>query len=372
MVSPLTEPLIATAVNNLPIQGRIMLRLLLLQYLDVAREDIEYMTADRPDPRLQAGVKPTITTPSKDAIEGVSNRVAQYRMRSRQRRERSGLQVECLQGLLRASGALSGTAERLLKTRYGMDDAALSELRSQARVMVPKPMIRELDQKWERNEVSEDDYLKRRLAIEYQTDLRRIERDRKRLGVATREHRLVSSQPLQDHELGHVWGIPASSLTARKVKFLHLYLQGLQQELQKSVSDGGHSLPPIDLWKETFVVLSARPVERSVAGYDGLEHTEAALLEKLHALASRAMSEDLEARFWSSLVPSLFGLQRLAVIQGEQPTAPEAVEAALLARTSPAPKTTADATDEESTKVPPDLGEMGEHVLRSFLGEERR
>jgi hypothetical protein len=128
----------------------------------------------------------------------------------------------------------------------------------------------------------------------------------------------------------------------------------------------------MDLWKETFIVLSARSVERSIAGYDGLERTEAALLEKLHAFASRAMPEDQEARFWSSLAPSLFGLQRLAVIQGEYSTAPEAIEAMLLTRSSPAPKATPDATGEESTKVPQELGEMGEHVLRSMLGEERR
>ena len=79
-------------------------------------------------------------------------------------------------------------------------------------------------------------------------------------------------------------------------------------------------------------------MERSVAPYDGLEHTETALMDKLSTLASGTLAEDLESRFWLPVSLSLFTLQRLAVIQSEWDLSPEALEQELLARVSPAPK----------------------------------
>jgi hypothetical protein len=52
--SPLTPELIESVISSLPIQGRIMLRLILLQHFNVTDEEIQYMTADRPDPRCVA------------------------------------------------------------------------------------------------------------------------------------------------------------------------------------------------------------------------------------------------------------------------------------------------------------------------------
>ena len=47
MASPLTAEMIEDVIAGLPIQGRIILRLLLIQYLDVTHEEILYMVADR-------------------------------------------------------------------------------------------------------------------------------------------------------------------------------------------------------------------------------------------------------------------------------------------------------------------------------------
>lgn len=372
MLTPLTEQQILSVIDAMPHQGRIMMRLLLLQYLDVAPEDVNYMAADRPDPRMQAGAKPTIQSISREDLEFMHARVAQYRASSRQKRERIWLQLECLRKQLALSQGLCDAAVRLLTTRFGLGEAEAQDLKSQARIAIPKPAIRQLDQQWDREEIPADEYRKRRLSIEYQTELRRAERDRRRLDVVTREYALVSSAPLQDHEIAHIWGIPATSLTGRKVKYLHQYLQNLQLELAKTVAAGGAALPPIDLWRETFAVLSRRPAERSVVPYDWTERTETSLVEKLTALVTRAMTEDMESRLWTTIAKSLFSLQRLLIILNDQETSPDALDEALITRVSPTPKVAADQASAESPATAGEMSEWKEHVLKSMYGEERR
>lgn len=213
--------------------------------------------------------------------------------------------------------------------------------------------------------------------------LRKLDREQKRLSLADRELQTVNSLSLQDHEVAHVWGIPAGALAARRAKYLHQYLQGLQGKLQQSRSAAEQvATPPTDLWRETFIALSTRPIERSVALYDGLEGSETALLDKLTAFAAGKLPEDLESRFWLSINQdvrhgaesgarphSLFALQRLSTILGDIETTPEAIEQDLLARISPTPKTAAVTPEEEAARKEAQLGELGEHVLRSFLGE---
>jgi hypothetical protein len=59
----------------------------------------------------------------------------------------------------------------------------------------------------------------------------------------------------------------------------------------------------------------------------------------------------------------------LAVIQSEWDLSPDAVEQELLDRIAPTPKVV-ELSEEEKAQL--QLGEMGEHVLRSMLGEEKR
>ncbi len=373
-------------IDALPIQGRIMMRLLLLQYFDVTQEDIEYMAADRPDPRRQTGTQtPPHVRMSRDAIASVADRVAQYRRQVRLRRERTWLQVECLRKLCALCEAQADRAEHLLMTKFGLSQTAVKEIRQQARAALPKPAIRALEQKWENDEISEADYQKERLIIECQTQARLAERHRKRLDLSQREHVTANHTPLQDHEIAHIWGIPASSLAGRKVKYLHQYLQALQTRLQTSVSPLQQAgSPPLDLWKETLAALSQRPVERSVAVYDGLERTESALLEKLTAFAWGTLPEEIEGKFWLSLVHgassnavhseptrSLFGLQRLAAILSDIDASPEALDQELLTRTAPKPKVAVEQLEAPSEQAPFELGEMGQHVLKSLMGEDR-
>jgi uncharacterized phage infection (PIP) family protein YhgE len=143
------------------------------------------------------------------------------------------------------------------------------------------------------------------------------------------------------------------------------------------------STPPLDLWKETLAVLSRMPLERSIATYDGLERTETALIEKLTAYALSRLPEDTEIQFWNSLVygassnavhaestRTLFGLQRLASIQNETDTGPEALDEELLRRTTPKPKAEVGALEGPAEETKQELTELQKQILHNFIGED--
>ena len=368
MATRLTGDMIEAAINALPLQGRVMLHLLLLQYLDVPQEEIDFMAADRPDPRFVSGAKPLVPVVAKETIQGLIDRVAQYRSQTRRKRELVWLQIDCLKKQIAYGDLLCAQAERLLRERFGLDAEAIARLRTQARAALPKPAIRELDRQWEQNEIEEEEYRRKRMGIEYQGELRKLDRERKRLETALRDYSIASQAALQDHEIGHIWGIPAGTLVARKAKFLHQYLQGLAASLQQA------GQPQVDLWKETFKVLAERPVERSAAAYDSLDRTESSLMEKLNAFSSRTMPEDLESRAWLAVSQSLFALQRLSALQAEQDMDPEAVEQVLLNRSAPAPKDEPAGSAEPAAESPATIQseDWREHILRSMRGEDRR
>lgn len=368
MTTRLTGEMIESAIAALPLQGRVMLHLLLLQYLDVTQEEIEFMAADRPDPRFVSGAKPLVPVVAKETIQGLIDRVAQYRGQTRRKRELVWLQIDCLRKQIAYGEALCAQAERLLRERFGLEAEAVAQLRAQSRAALPKPAIRELDRQWAQNEIEEEQYLRKRLGIEYQCELRKLDRERKRLETALRDYSIVGHAALQDHEIGHIWGIPAGTLVARKAKFMHQYLQGLAAALPRTGPPGP------DLWKETFTVLAERPVERSAAPYDNLDRTETSLMEKLNAFASRTMPEELESRAWLAVSQSLFALQRLSALQTERDMDQDAVEQVLLHRAAPAPKEQPAESAEPAAESPATIqsDDWREHILRSMRGEDRR
>lgn len=378
--SPLTPALIESVINSMPIQGRITLRLILLQHFDVTEEEIHYMTADRPDPRCVAGSKPTHNILTQDAIRAVTEKRDQYLRHVRLRRERTWLQCDCLTKLLALRTAMANRAAELLATKFTVAPEAIDQLKSQARTALPKPATRALDQRWEAREVTLEEYQQQRLGIDMQTHIRLADKYRKRLDLAERERQTADFSSLQDHEVCHIWGLPAGSLAARKVKYLTQYLQSLQAAIQRDAPSAGSQTAPLDLWKETFAVLATRPVERSMSVYDGLERTETNLLEKLTTLAWGGLSEEIETKFWLSLVQgassnavhseitrSLFGLQRLAAVLNDLDTSTASLDEVMLARATPKAH-----EDQLLEKQPaePVSNEMKEHVLKSMFGEQ--
>ena len=379
--SPLTVELIRSVIDAMPMQGRIMLRLILLQYLDVTDEEILYIVADRPDPRCVAGTKPTNTTMTKESIKVVTDRRDQYRRQVRLKRERTWLQCESLRSLARLREAFADRARTLLAERFSVSTDRLDALQASARTVLPKPAIRLLEQRWDADDITAEDYQQQRLSVEFQTQLRMAEKYRTRLNLAERERQSAISAPLQDHEIAHVWGLPASSLAARKVKYLTQYLQALQATLQAGTA--ATAISPLDLWKETFSVLAKQPIERSHSTYDGLEKTESALIDKLTAMIWGSLAEEIEVKFWTSLVfvassnamhseitRNLFGLQRLITILNDMERSPEAVDEDLLKRTAPTPKIVVGALDAPAEPPVKELSEMQTQILNSMKGED--
>jgi hypothetical protein len=379
--SLLTVENIRSVIDAMPMQGRIMLRLMLLQYFDVTDEEILYIVTDRPDPRCVAGTKPTNTTMTKESIKVVTDRRDQYRRQARLKRERTWLQCESLRNLAQLREAFAHRARTLLAERFSISADTLEALRASARTVLPRPAIRLLEQRWEADEITAEDYQRQRLSIEFQTQLRMAEKYRTRLNLAERERQSATSSMLQDHEIAHVWGLPAGSLAARKVKYLTQYLHALQATLQTSAVATATS--PLDLWKETFTVLAKQPIERSHSTYDGLEKTESALIDKLTTMAWGSLTEEIEVKLWTSLVfgassnamhsevtRNLFGLQRLITILNDMDRSPEAVDVDLLNRTAPVPKLETGAL--ESSAEPPvmELSEMQVQILNNMRGED--
>lgn len=381
--SPLTPALIESVIAAMPVQGRIMLRLILLQHFDVTEEDINYMTADRPDPRCVSGTKPAYNILTQEALKAVRDKRDLYLRYVRLKRERTRLQCDCLSKLLALRNAMADRTAELLTGRFGMTAEAVNQLKTQARTAVPKPALRALDKRWDADEITADEYQQQRLAIDMQTQLRLADRYRKRLDIAQRERYTADMTPLQDHEIAHIWGIPAGSLAARKMKYLTQYIQALQAAIQRNAAVAATQTAPLDLWKETFTVLATRPVERSLSTYDGLERTESNLIDKLTLLAWGALAEDQETKFWLSLVQgassnamhsevtrNLFGLQRLAAIMNDLDTSPEGLADELLKRTAPIPKVDAAALEGPPATEEKPLTDIQLEILKNFKGED--
>ena len=382
--SPLTFELIEAVIEALPVQSRTMVRLLLLQYLEPSEEDIQFIVKDQPDSRFMAGDQPLEKKSLVAATREVTERINQYSGFLRQKRERPWLQVECLKKQLDLSDLTIRAAEGLLTAKFHVDRAELKERKTTAVSALPKPEIRRLDRALEQEEISENDYHRERMLIEYQTILRRRERQRRRLKNAEQEYELSGLSPLQDHEVAHIWGIPLGSLSARKIKALTQYITALQTKLdQESAAPGSHQAYA-GLWRETLRTLSRKPSQRSIVTFiPGIERTEEALIEKLKTFADGTIPEATESGFWQlitrvhdsehsgpwySHARAIFALQRLFAIQSDSEPTLDELEEDLLKATRP--KSMDDALPaQQPDEQPAELSEQALGVLNALAGE---
>ena len=371
---------IETALNALPLQSRAMLQLLLLQYVDVTQEEIDYMATDQPDSRFMAGKQPLGKTISLEAVQNVTSRSNQYKGYYRQKRERPGMHVEFLKESVTLMDRKIRIVERLLLENFNATDETLQAARSQAPSVLLRQEIRKLDRSWDHEEIPQKDYQTQRLLLEFQALLRRRAIFRRRKKISEQELVTAGTSSLKDHEIAHIWGIPLGSLASRKVKALEQFLT-LLQGYQDSSSDD--STQPLDLWRETFTTLAKRPIERSLVDYDGLEKTEELLMGKLEAFVSGMMSEPEESKFWTSITKvndtefsgswasharSILAFQRLRALMNDMDLSDEALEDELSAKIMPKLADDQIATEEEEKPV--ELGEQGFGVLNSFIGEQ--
>lgn len=382
--SPLTSELIESVIETLPVQSRIMVRLLLLQYLEPAEDDIQFIVEDQPDSRFMAGDQPQVKKSLVAAIREVTDRIGQYSGFLRQKRERPWLQVECLKKQIALTDLTIRAAEGLLTSKFDVDRAELKERKQSAVPALPRPEIRRLERALEQEEIAEEDYHRDRLLIEYQTLIRRRERQRRRLKNAEQEYELSGLAPLQDHEVAHIWGIPLGSLSARKVKALTHYLSALQSRLEQEAEATGTEQAYSDLWRETLRVLSRKPSQRSIVSFiPGIERTEEALIEKLKTFADGTMPEAAESGFWQlitrvhdsehsgpwhSHARAIFALQRLFAIQADSEPTLDELEEDLLKATRPKSKDDA-LPAQQADEQPAELSEQALGVLNALAGE---
>ena len=373
---------IETALNTLPLQSRTMLQLLLLQYIDVTQEEIDYMATDQPDSRFMAGKQPLGKTISLEAVQNVTSRSNQYKGYYRQKRERPGMHVEFLKESLTLMDRKIRIVERMLLENFNATDETLQAARSQAPSVLLRQEIRKLDRAWDHEEIPQKDYQTQRLLLEFQALLRRRAIFRRRKKISEQELVTAGTSSLKDHEIAHIWGIPLGSLASRKVKALEQFLT-LLQGYQDTSSPSHDSTQPLDLWRETFNTLAKRPIERSLVDYDGLEKTEELLMGKLEAFVSGMMSEPEESKFWTSITKvndtefsgswasharSILAFQRLHALMNDMDLSDEALEDELSAKIMP--KLADDQIATEEDEKPVELGEQGFGVINSFIGEQ--
>lgn len=382
--SPLTSELIESVIEALPVQSRIMVRLLMLQYLEPSADDVQFIVEDQPDSRFMAGDQPETKKSLVAAIHEVNERIAQYSGFLRQKRERPWLQVECLKKQMALTDLTIRAAEGLLTSKFHVDRAELKDRKQSAVSALPRPEIRRLERALEQEEIAEDAYHRDRMLIEYQTLIRRRERQRRRLKNAEQEYELSGLSPLQEHEVAHIWGIPLGSLSARKVKALTHYLSALQARLEQEAEASGTEQAQSDLWRETFRVLSRKPSQRSIVTFiPGIERTEEALLEKLRTFADGTMPEAAESGFWQlitrvhdsehsgpwhSHARAIFALQRLFAIQADSEPTLDELEEDLLRATRPKSKDDA-LPAQQADEQPAELSEQALGVLNALAGE---
>ncbi len=382
--SPLTSELIESVIETLPVQSRIMVRLLLLQYLEPSEDDVRFIVEDQPDSRFMAGDQPEVKKSLVAATHEVNERIAQYSGFLRQKRERPWLQVECLKKQMALTDLTIRAAEGLLTSKFHVDRAEVKDRKQSAVSALPRPDIRRLERALEQEEITEDDYHRDRMLIEYQTLIRRRERQRRRLKNAEQEYELSGLAPLQDHEVAHIWGIPLGSLSARKVKALTNYLSALQTKLEQEAEASGTGQAQLDLWRETLRVLSRKPSQRSIVSFiPGIERTEEALIEKLKTFADGTMPEAAESGFWQlitrihdsehsgpwhSHARAIFALQRLFAIQADSEPTLDELEEDLLKATRAKSKDDA-LPAQQADEQPAELSEQALGVLNALAGE---
>ncbi len=382
MLTTLRFEHIESAIQTLPTQGRTMLQLLLLQYLDLSPESIAYMVNDQPDSRFQAGNQPKGNPLSLEAERNITSRANQYRDYYRQKRERPGMHIEFLTQELKNIDKTIQIAERLLTSDFELTQNALQDAKTQSPSILLRQELRKLERGWDNQELSPKEYQTQRLLLEYQALLRRRGIFRRRLKFAQNDFIVSGNSPLQDHEIAHIWGIPLGSLVARKVKALQHFLTELQKHQDKH-SAPDEPLQPINLWKEALDFLSQRPIEKSMVEYDGLGKTEEALLDQLRAFVDGSMSEPEESKFWTSITKvhdtefsgtwlsqarSIFAFQRLNALLNDMDFSDEGLEEGL--RVKIYPQLPEDQLAPESEDKPIELSEKGLGVLNYFVGEQ--
>lgn len=403
--SSLSREQIEAAIAKLVPMERVMIRLLLLQYLNPTPDDVSFMARERAEPQMKAGVKlPALPmnadhTPilPKEWITAIELKVNQYATQIREHRTRMDLQTDFINDYLEELQRETEAIESMLTTDCGCSTEALEELRSQARQTLISYALRKLAVRADKEALEEDAYLKERVGLEYQAHLRRRDRFKKRLEQVAQERQVSVFSSLSDEHLATIWGISKAPILSRRVKAIQKYLNALASVLNSQFAGGefaaavnaglGSRMPggsknegigtksleaKEDLWSKTLLALPPAPLpnELKPCEHDGGGKV---LLGKLRGLATYVMGEEDEAKLWVRTIQCLPCLLRLRAMQQEVEGLEESAETVLervRARTAMPRKETIAGPDTTPEKTDAEMVAELQETLRPFIGTD--
>jgi hypothetical protein len=401
----LTREQIDAAIRSLQPVERVMIKLLLLQFLDPTLDDVHLMAQERSEPQMKAGSKlgglplapgRAIVLP-KAWITAIQDSVQQYATQLREHRERLDLQLAFLKDYLAGLQLELHAIEALLKAEHNFSAENFDELRQQARQAPAFYPLKKLMDRAEKQEIEEADYVRERLGLEYQAHSRRRDRFKKRLEQTLQERQALLMSSLSDEHLATIWGIAKGPILNRRVKAMQKYVSALAGVLQAPLADmeyaaavtagmgsrmpGGSKNEGIgsitveskgDLWSKTIQSLAPAPAPTEVkpCEHDG---GGKALLGKLRQLAVYLMPEEEERKLWTRTVQCASCVSRIRTLQVDSHIAAESSEMVverLKARTAMPRKEEPKPAQPESPEVTAEkLAELEER-LRPFIGTD--
>ena len=406
----LTQDQIEAAIASLPPVYRVMMRLLLLQYLDPASDDITFMAGERSEPNNRAGgnygtarnarplTQPKVLGLPKDWIVATENKVNQFRSQLREQRERLDLLTAILGTYLEGLRLEIEAIEQLLTTECEISPETLDDLRSQAKMTPVMYTLKKLALRAEKQEIEEEEYVRERLSLEYQAHIRRRDRFKRRLEQVSLERQAKLMSSLSDEFLATIWGIAKSPITDRRVKAVQKYIQALAGTMKASLDEEGWTAAvtaglgprlaggnknegigskpreiPGDLWSQTLLTLAGGPVSPSApkpCGHDGGRKTLASMLRNM---AAYTLSEDDELKLWTSISQCLPCLRALRTAQHEAEVVGIPVDVLLIrvkTRTALPRKEVAEASTPQIPAPAEERGELVEQILKDFIGDD--
>ena len=403
----LTRAQVETAIAALQPVQRVMVRLLLLPYLDPTPEDIAFMARERSEPNMRAGLKQggksqvahdKISGLPKDWIVAVETKVRQFQTQVRGQLIRLNLLADFLTDYLAGLQLEITATEQLLTSECAVGPESLEDLHAQAKLSPLSYALKKLAARADKGEIEEADYLRERLSLEYQARLRQRDRFKKRLNLVLLERPASMLSSLSDEFLAEIWCISVGPITNRRVKAVQAYVNALASTLKSGLDAasfaaavnaglgprlaGGSKNEGIgskavdlsgDLWTQSILALAAdqippitpKPCEHPVGGTKSLT-------AKLRSLAIYELGEDEEVKMWPLTVLCLNCLTVVRSAQQESGIVGRALDevVARVKTRSAFPRKEAAPAAQEAAPSPEAEALDLEERLRPFIGDD--
>jgi hypothetical protein len=403
----LTRTQVETAIAALQPVQRVMVRLLLLAYLDPTPEDIAFMARERSEPNMRAGLKQggrsqiahdKISGLPKDWLVAVETKVRQFQAQMRAQLIRLNLLADFLTDYLAGLQLEITATEQLLTSECAVGPESLEDLRAQAKLSPLSYALKKLAARADKGEIEEADYLRERLSLEYQARLRQRDRFKKRLNLVLLERPASMLSSLSDEFLAEIWCISVGPITNRRVKAVQAYVNALASTLKSgldaasfaaavnaglgprlaggSKNEGVGSIPVDlsgDLWTQTILALAADPIPPITP--QPCEHPEGgtkSLTAKLRSLGIYELGEDEEVKMWPRTVQCLSCLTVVRAAQQESGIVGRALDevVARVKTRSAFPRKEAAPAAQEAAPSPEAEALDLEERLRPFIGDD--